>query len=404
MLIDDNQLQQFVLRVKQLSPEQANSEIANFVEQILRFRQVSRSTSKAIAFSISLEILQALRTHLHQSVEQAIVDYNPVRTPIREWIRALLNDAYRVVLDRQRLQQLAIEIQGCAEGTETWLYGRQELVKAIRLSDKLAQINRLPFDAYEDAVNETLLWVCQNLKSYSAERGDFMKWVNFRLDMVARRVQQQQEDPYTQGAKGRVIRMKQQIQAHLRDMKLKKQSYQIQSTALLSCLIDCLRLHLKNLHLKTLLPKEKVLNLAALLQQLWLLITHLNLSQFLEKYPDLEHQTLFNLATMLVSSPPKLIQNVAAEMLEAVPQEEHTPSLAEQLRRYFERDPQALLRQRTMRDRPDITLREVGLSYLNGISWQAMSEAYGVKLATLSNFYQRSIEKLAPAIRQALQE
>ncbi|NJR62017.1 MAG: sigma-70 family RNA polymerase sigma factor [Cyanobacteria bacterium CRU_2_1] len=83
---------------------------------------------------------------------------------------------------------------------------------------------------------------------------------------------------------------------------------------------------------------------------------------------------------------------------------DQTPSLSELVQRWFEDDPDAILCQDCIRGYPHVTFQAIALQRLAGKSWEEISTQFnGMKISTLSSFYQRCVENLAPQIRVCIQ-
>jgi DNA-directed RNA polymerase specialized sigma24 family protein len=63
------------------------------------------------------------------------------------------------------------------------------------------------------------------------------------------------------------------------------------------------------------------------------------------------------------------------------------------VRSYIQTDPKGILQQAKMKSNPDITFQKIALKKISGISWKQISEELNVPIPTLSNFYQRRLNK-----------
>ncbi|MBW4598385.1 MAG: sigma-70 family RNA polymerase sigma factor [Calothrix sp. FI2-JRJ7] len=63
------------------------------------------------------------------------------------------------------------------------------------------------------------------------------------------------------------------------------------------------------------------------------------------------------------------------------------------IRRYIKTDPKGVFRQTCIKKYPKVNFREIAIKRWSGISWKDISDELNIPVATLSNFYQRSIEK-----------
>jgi DNA-directed RNA polymerase specialized sigma24 family protein len=89
-------------------------------------------------------------------------------------------------LDEQ-LKQLAISAQQHPPLTQGRQLALRKLVNGIVQSGRLCRPQRGQFsgsyeDIYDEAVQELLLYICQNIEKYDPERGSVMAWVNVLLE------------------------------------------------------------------------------------------------------------------------------------------------------------------------------------------------------------------------------
>jgi len=89
-------------------------------------------------------------------------------------------------LDEQ-LKQLAISAQQHPPLTQGRQLALRKLVNGIVQSGRLGRPQRGQFsgsyeDIYDEAVQELLLYICQNVEKYNPERGSVMAWVNVLLE------------------------------------------------------------------------------------------------------------------------------------------------------------------------------------------------------------------------------
>ncbi len=89
-------------------------------------------------------------------------------------------------LDEQ-LKQLAISAQQHPPLTQGRQLALRKLVNGIVQSGRLCRPQRGQFsgsyeDIYDEAVQELLLYICQNVEKYNPERGSMMAWVNVLLE------------------------------------------------------------------------------------------------------------------------------------------------------------------------------------------------------------------------------
>jgi hypothetical protein len=65
----------------------------------------------------------------------------------------------------------------------------------------------------------------------------------------------------------------------------------------------------------------------------------------------------------------------------------------QKVRNYIETDPKAIFKQAKMKSNPNITFQKIALKKISGASWKQISEELCVPIPTLSNFYQRRLDK-----------
>ena len=80
------------------------------------------------------------------------------------------------------------------------------------------------------------------------------------------------------------------------------------------------------------------------------------------------------------------------------------PSLIDDLRSYFQDDPDGIFRSTHIANRPDVSFQYLACQYLAGYKWRELSAELGLPIPTLSSFYQRNLKRFAPKIRADLTE
>lgn len=96
--------------------------------------------------------------------------------------RRLLTDYY--------LKEMGLAAKSLPANSELRTYALTELIRAVKLSGRLCKPHIYKFSTnlyktlYEEAVTETLCYVCLNIDSYDPQRGEkrFINWINFKLD------------------------------------------------------------------------------------------------------------------------------------------------------------------------------------------------------------------------------
>ncbi|WP_353928881.1 hypothetical protein WJM97_11080 [Okeanomitos corallinicola TIOX110] len=187
----DVQLQQLADRLQQyltqsLERQQALGEL---VDAIMRSHRLCRPSKLLphVVQKISLD----LRKQLLHDISHDIDSYNPQRIPIREWANSRRNRALKKILsDHIIIDQIAQEAKKAAPDSNQRRLALNLLVEAIQISDKIHNLNNVSFllppsldgkYIYNEAIQETLLYVCLNIHKYDPSRAHLMTWVNFLL-------------------------------------------------------------------------------------------------------------------------------------------------------------------------------------------------------------------------------
>lgn len=185
----DDELKQRAIEAQKLAHQTSDSgsfALARLVDEILRSRRICRPYKGQPLFGVYLDIYRQITAQLLEDTDEALDSYDPEKIETRVWASKLRDNAIAKVLDWRRLQQLAIEAQRHPPQAELRQYALRELVEAIQLSGKLflsayyrtlfsPQFSQL---VYDDAVNQTLTYVCEKIDNFNPQRAQFMTWVN----------------------------------------------------------------------------------------------------------------------------------------------------------------------------------------------------------------------------------
>jgi DNA-directed RNA polymerase specialized sigma24 family protein len=188
-------LEELAIEAQQHHPQTEERQLVlnRLVEEMLRSRPICRPLGTQPLCQVQEEICEQVRQQLLSDLDRELDRYQPERITARLWSNSLRDKAFRQVLDDSRLKQIAITIQKLPVHSEMRQHLLGELIEAIRLSGKLCRPHRKKFSPafyellYEEAVSETLLYVCQNIDKYDPQRGKdkkFITWVNFHLDKL----------------------------------------------------------------------------------------------------------------------------------------------------------------------------------------------------------------------------
>lgn len=71
----------------------------------------------------------------------------------------------------------------------------------------------------------------------------------------------------------------------------------------------------------------------------------------------------------------------------------------QKIRRYIEIDPKGIFRTTHIKKYPQVNFREIAIKRWSGIPWKDISDEFSIPIPTLSNFYQRNLEKFRSEFR-----
>ncbi|NEP50410.1 MAG: hypothetical protein F6K65_16980 [Moorea sp. SIO3C2] len=375
-------IQHLIIKSKQykIKNKHWKQALAELVEQILRTRKVCRPRPGHPLSGIYLEIYQTVQEQLNHQLEEDIDSRYLEMTSDQEWA-SWRDSVFKKVLDEGRLQQLALEAQRHQPHTPERFYALTELLNAIKLSGKLCHRGQFSPSVYDDAVNRTLYYVYQNLNHYNRAKGKFLAWVNYRLNKMLQKAQQDLTDPFIQAQSGKIVRIKYQLSALIKGTKLDH-------------VILWITLTIKGL----ITDKTEVGKVTKIMIVLFLLC------QLIAKDRTTGDSLVFEMAKASLPLSANLSELTGESLtIETVAQPETELTLYDQVRHYFKTDPEKLL-QKHIKKHPEATLQVIGLAYLDGKKWQEISESLGIKISSLNNFFQRNLRKLAPEIKRYIEE
>lgn len=173
--------------------------LEQLAKQVLSSRPLFRTYKGQPLSGIGQVIYDKVKQQLLSSFEQQSDHFNNKHFTVREWVKSQLEKVCQQILkDDNLLKQLALDAKKTPSGQpgepfpEERQVALQRLTDAIRLSGQLARPHSGKFVPsyyellYQEAVNETLLYVCEKIDDYDPQRGGkkFMVWVNYRLDKI----------------------------------------------------------------------------------------------------------------------------------------------------------------------------------------------------------------------------
>lgn len=296
----ESNFKQLVLTLQGQLPGVDEDIASELVDTMMRSRKVGRPPRGQPLTGIYREICDRIRQHLTQLLQDCIEKGR--LDPAPTWGYQLRAQATQAALTDPLLKGLALEAQRQPNPSGLRQHALLQLVEAIRACGRLARPHRAKFTPsfytllYEEAVNRTLVYVCQKIDTYDPNRGQaqkFMNWVNFRLDRMV---------------------------------------------------IECRR-----------------------------------------QFSDRDTQELPNLND-----------------LERLSQPEPQSSLASDVRDYIAADPEDVFKSTHIRKCPEASFQAIALARFSDQSWEEISNQFGIKIPTLSSFFQRCCDKFSDQFQQLL--
>ncbi|MGP1384846.1 MAG: hypothetical protein ACTS2F_14870 [Thainema sp.] len=188
----ESELEQYLHQAQHATDESSRAQaLSEIVAVLMRSQKLGRPPKD----DPNHEIYQALRDQIREqlliAVSVGVGRYQRDRDAVQDWSAAVQAEALRAALSDDQLKQLALEAQRHPARSPLRQHALTQLIEAIRRSGRLAHPHRSKFSPpfydllYEEALNQTLTYVCRKIDTYDPERGTaqkFMNWVNFRLD------------------------------------------------------------------------------------------------------------------------------------------------------------------------------------------------------------------------------
>ena len=333
-------------------------------------------------------VFPELQRHTYQRLRQQVLDLvemesGGLQEDAVQWAAHIRDRAYRAVLDDETLTAMAIAAQTYPPDGAERRRATSELVMALKLADRFAKrVRRSPH--YGEALNRTLTHAYEKLDQYKPDKGPFMAWVNYWLDIFVRRVQTEQDDPLIQSSVAKIIREKNKLRKIIRSVYWDD-------------VITWFELILKQGNVK------RAENSTVSFILLKVLMICYQWGMYLkENHPHMDAY-LFEFAQQSLGIPSKVstVEN-SDRILGQVAAPATSLCLSEELRHYIETDPDRLF-QHHIQGHPSVTFQAIALAYLDGTSWKALSTQWEIPIPSLSSFFQRQLKRLAPTVKQHLE-
>ncbi|MEL6382990.1 MAG: hypothetical protein AAFQ89_11050 [Cyanobacteria bacterium J06626_18] len=187
----ESELEQLLYQAQQATAAKRAQALSAVVAVLMRSQLLGRPFKAEPQNPVYRDLRECLRQQMLVEVTAAVDRYQGDRGSVSEWSTAVQATALREALTDDPLKQLALEAQRHPARSPQRQHALTQLIEAIRRSGRLARPHRSKFAPafydllYEEAVNQTLTYVCRKIENYDPERGTaqkFMNWVNFRLD------------------------------------------------------------------------------------------------------------------------------------------------------------------------------------------------------------------------------
>ena len=209
---DDNnqsrqqQLQQLLQQAKVQVNAQNNEKLVTILEKVVEIvlysRPICRQYNGKPLFGIYLKIYSQAQSKLLEYITEKIEDHSYLTSNIND-LYLTQTQIFKIILDDVNLKELALTAQAQPPNSSLRSYALRELVKGIELAQRLIKMRSSGISSqfekliYEEAVMETLAYVCTKIDLYDPNRGNqkFMNWVNFKLERNFLKCRQEFRDP-----------------------------------------------------------------------------------------------------------------------------------------------------------------------------------------------------------------
>ena len=372
----------------------------DLVQQVMRRRRVYRPNSGAAESPCWLAILREAEATLLSNLKMSYKEARLTLPLSMTYMDELITQTFRGVLRRERLQELAAEVQALPECSLVRQLGLTNLIMAIKLSGHLSWPRGLSKDEYADVENRLFAYIAQHIDSYSIDKGEFMKWVNFRLGKIPYDMRRETAPTINDDIKDLIRR---------RGYKLKSIAKTIDQQLLWSWLFVIF---------KDLLPIEL---------DKWGVFFSLS---FLFSVTTSQNKRCWRiLAASIVDSPLKgVVGSPEEDQLENIAAEGKTLSQIDLLRICLQEDRTGEYKSRHVRGHPEATFQRISLAYLDGMKWHEISQLLHslyeneeisnlqkdnvgsnaiknqkpIPVQTLSTFHKRSVERFKSTLAECI--
>lgn len=186
-------IQKLLARVQTMNDFRQQELIINQIAVIiLRSRPLCRQFNGTPLKGVYQEIYDQAEENLLNHLRQYLIT-SPNERQIRPaYLYSLQKKIFQQLLNDTQLKKMGLTAQQYPVNSELRTYALTELIKAIKLSGRLSRPHASKFSTslyqilYEEALAETLAYICLNIDLYDPNRGrgKFINWVNFKLDKL----------------------------------------------------------------------------------------------------------------------------------------------------------------------------------------------------------------------------
>ena len=374
---------------------------SSVIKHILKRRKICRVRQDSDLEGVYLDVLDAVQDRLRSLIRDAHCQQSLGHPTVEQWCDSLRETAFQEILTTDHLQAFALRVQSHIPKTVAWSNTLDELVNALEISNSLTQraslnsrssISLTP-DTYEDAKQQTFIWIAEHIQTYSAEKCPFIAWVNERLKWIAVESRQTKKDPFSRKAGRKVRSLKSSLKANLERTNL------------------VVVMNWLGLYLRKLISIEAIAN-----HVLGVLSGMLSLWQSLKqkKTPNEIDQFLYDLALQIIDTPTHVInfgdqvsldndlggnQNWPIDQVASAPK----PPMELLLRQcLLKADPDPF--DQHIRQHPNATFRAIALALLNDQKWKDIATSFQIaNHSTVSNFYYRRLDQFAPLLKELVE-
>lgn len=358
-----------------LESESGKETLSTMVDEMLRSPPICRKfqgTELAGIYQVIYDDAHStLLVHLSTVVKGLDLDADAIQA----WKVTERNRAFKQVLTEATLTKLAIAAKAASEGSQERTHAVTELIAGLQLAGQLTY-RPTASELDQETTQQILEQLFTKIDTFDPEKANVMAWVNSMKKFARRDNQRKVNDPMA----GSIQRQQIKFKSKLRGIFQNAREQGLENWCWLST---------KVMKVCSGQKKEQM-------QRITLLILVVGLvGQLQQTQPQAFDMLLNKMVQAMIPS----LRREAEEVLARIHQPDYQASRGEQMRQYFQDDPEQLC-QKAMRGKPEVTFQAIALLRLDHNSWQDISKHFGgITISSLHTFYKRHLEKIAPKIR-----